>query len=158
MILQTERLYLREMTYDDRFELCEILQDEETMYAYEHAFSDEEVDVWMQRNFDRYRDYGFGLWAVVRRDTDEFLEVLEIGYLFKRKHWHNGYATEAALGCKRYAFEVLKEREVFSIIRDINDASQRVAERVGMKKRGKLIKSYYGMDMPHYVFSVKRQS
>ena len=67
MILQTERLYLREMTYDDRFELCEILQDEETMYAYEHAFSDEEVDVWMQRNFDRYRDYGFGLWAVVRR-------------------------------------------------------------------------------------------
>ena len=73
MILQTERLYLREMTYDDRLELCEILQDKETMYAYEHAFSDEEVDVWMQRNFDRYRDYGFGLWAVVRRDTDEFL-------------------------------------------------------------------------------------
>lgn len=58
MILQTERLYLREMTYDDRLELCKILQDEETMYAYEHAFSDEEVDVWMQRNLDRYRDYG----------------------------------------------------------------------------------------------------
>ena len=170
MILQTERLYLREMTYDDRLELCKILQDEETMYAYEHAFSDEEVDVWMQRNLDRYRDYGFGLWAVVRRDTDEFLgqtglsiqrwcdvEVLEIGYLFKRRHWHKGYATEAASGCKRYAFEVLKELEVFSIIRDTNDASQRVAERDGMKKRGQFLKSYYGMDMLHYVFSVKRQ-
>ena len=47
---------------------------------------------------------------------------------------------------------------MFSIIRDTNYASQKVAERVGMKKRGKLIKSYYGMDMPHYVFSVKRQS
>lgn len=85
------------------------------------------------------------------------MEVLEIGYLFKRRHWHKGYATEAASGCKRYAFEVLKELEVFSIIRDTNDASQRVAERVGMKKRGQFLKSYYGMDMLHYVFSVKRQ-
>ena len=46
---------------------------------------------------------------------------------------------------------------MFSIIRDTNDASQRVAERVGMKKRGQFLKSYYGMDMLHYVFSVKRQ-
>lgn len=32
-------------------------------------------------------------------------QVLEVGYLLKRRHWHQGYAAEAAKGCKRYAFE-----------------------------------------------------
>ena len=38
MILETSRLALREMTMDDYIEISEILQDKETMYAYEHAF------------------------------------------------------------------------------------------------------------------------
>ena len=42
MILETERLYLRELNEADFGALCEILQDEETMYAYEGAFSDHE--------------------------------------------------------------------------------------------------------------------
>ena len=43
MILETERLYLREMNQSDFDSLCSILQDEDTMYAYEGAFSDDEV-------------------------------------------------------------------------------------------------------------------
>lgn len=43
MILETERLYLREMNQADFGSLCDILQDEDTMYAYEGAFSDSEV-------------------------------------------------------------------------------------------------------------------
>ncbi|GFI65740.1 hypothetical protein IMSAG185_01343 [Lachnospiraceae bacterium] len=43
MIFETERLYLREMNQADFHSLCQILQDEDTMYAYEGAFSDEEV-------------------------------------------------------------------------------------------------------------------
>ena len=39
--LETKRLLLREMTWEDRPAICAILQDKETMYAYEHAFSDE---------------------------------------------------------------------------------------------------------------------
>ncbi len=40
MILQTKRLYLREMNQGDFAALCEILQDKTVMYAYEHAFDD----------------------------------------------------------------------------------------------------------------------
>lgn len=49
MILQTERLLLREMTQEDFPALCCILQDEQTMYAYEGAFSDSEAQVWLDR-------------------------------------------------------------------------------------------------------------
>ena len=47
MILETERLYLREMNQSDFDSLCNILQDEDTMYAYEGAFSDDEVQEWL---------------------------------------------------------------------------------------------------------------
>ena len=49
MIIETDRLYLREMNQGDYEALCKILQDEEVMYAYEHAFTDNEVQEWLDR-------------------------------------------------------------------------------------------------------------
>lgn len=169
MILQTDRLYLREMEQTDFDALCKILQDPKVMYAYEHAFSEEEVQQWLDRQRARYRDYGFGLWAVIEKASGEMIgqcgltmqdcggrEVLEVGYLFRRAYWHRGFATEAAIACKEYAFQKLHAKEVYSIIRDSNIASQNVAIRNGMTICGTFIKHYYGMDMPHLLFSVRR--
>lgn len=170
MILETERLNLREIDQSDFRALCNILQDPNAMYAYEGAFSDEEVQEWLDRQILRYKKWGFGLWAVILKETGEMIgqcgltmqpwkdgEVLEIGYLFNRAFWHKGYATEAAKACKRYAFEVLKAEEVCSIIRDTNISSQKVALRNGMKKKDSLVKHYKGVDTPHYRFAVYRR-
>ena len=169
MILETERLYLREMNQSDFASLCRILKDDETMYAYEGAFSDDEVREWLYRQIARYQKWGFGLWAVILKDTNEMIgqcgltmqnwkddEVLEIGYLFERAHWHKGYASEAAKACKKYAFETLNASEVCSIIRDTNIASQNVAIRNGMTVKDKWTKHYRGMDMPHHRYVVYR--
>ena len=170
VIFETKRLYLRELNENDFGALCKILQDEETMYAYEGAFSDREVQEWLDKQLSRYREHGFGLWAVVLKETGEVIgqcgltmqtwkneKVLEIGYLFQRKFWHNGYASEAAAACKKYAFEVLKADEVCSIIRDTNIPSQRVAERNGMIKTDSWTKHYRGVDMPHFRFVVYKK-
>ena len=168
MILETERLYLREMNQADFNSLCNILQDGDTMYAYEGAFSDSEVQEWLDRQIARYQKWNFGLWAVILKETDEMIgqcgltmqpwketEVLEIGYLFNRLYWHKGYATEAAKACKKYAFEILKADEVCSIIRNTNIASQNVAIRNGMKRKDTWTKYYRGVDMPHYRYVVQ---
>jgi RimJ/RimL family protein N-acetyltransferase len=168
MILETERLYLREMNQADFSSLCKILQDKDVMYAYEHAFDDDEAQEWLEKQIMRYNQYGFGLWAVILKEDSEMIgqcgltmqdcnnrQVLEVGYLFQKAFWHKGYASEAAIACKKYAFEVLSADEVFSIIRDTNIASQNVAKRNGMTVTDRFIKHYYGVDMPHLVFSVK---
>ena len=170
MTLETERLLLREMTQEDYPALAEIMQDREAMFAYEHAFSDEETQAWLNRILARYRTDGFGLWAAVLKTSGEMIgqcgltrqdvsgrEVLEIGYLFQRKHWKQGYAIEAARACKAYAFDTLHANEVYSIVRDNNVASMNVAIRNGMTIRCRFIKHYYGIDMPHFAFSIREE-
>ena len=167
--METERLYLRKLTLADRAALCETLQDKEAMYAYEHAFSDEEADAWLARQIARYREDGFGLWAVIRKEDGAFLgqcgitmqdvrgeRVPEIGYLLARRYWHMGYATEAARACKQYAFETLGLPAVYSIIRENNLPSRRVAERNGMRVVDTLVKHYYGFAMPHLVYRIEK--
>jgi len=167
MIFETERLLLREMTNEDLPALSEILQDEQAMYAYEGAMSDAETQQWLDKQLARYKQDGFGLWAVVLKEMGKMIgqcglswqdaegkRVLEIGYLMNRAYWHKGYAAEAAKGCKRFAFEVLNAAEVCSIIRDTNHASMNVAIRMGMTIRGHFVKHYRGVDMPHLIFSV----
>ena len=164
-ILETERLILRELSPADETAIRRVLQDEAVMYAYEHAFSDEEVHAWLQNQLRRYREDGFGLWGVVLKESGALIgqcgltrqqveekKVVEVGYLFEKEFWHRGYATEAAVACKEYAFGTLGFGEVYSIIRDNNLPSRRVAERNGMRVCGEIVKHYYGMDMPHLVY------
>lgn len=171
MRIETKRLILREMTENDLPALRKILQDKEVMYAYEHAFSEEEVIKWFENQLRRYREDGFGLWAAVLKDSGEMIgqcgityqdlgneRVPETGYLFQKKFWHSGYAAEAAQACNRYAFAVLGMAEIYSIIRDNNLPSRKVAERNGMEICGSITKHYYGIDMPHVVYRLKRQT
>jgi len=168
IIIRTERTYLRRLKQSDFHDLCRMLKDKDVMYAYEHAFSDEEAHAWLDRQLKRYEDYDFGLWAVILKENGELIgqcgitmqdagdrQVMEIGYLLCKEHWHKGYAAEAACACRDYAFEVLGAEEVYSIIRDSNISSQNVAKRMGMEVCGGFIKHYYGMDMPHLLFRVR---
>ena len=66
------------------------------MYAYEGAFSDQEVQEWLDRQIYRYQKWNFGLWAAVLKETDKMIgecglsfqqwkdqDVLEFVYLFE---------------------------------------------------------------------------
>ena len=168
MMLVTERLTLREMTWEDWTGIAAMLQDPAVMYAYEHAFSEAEVREWMERQMGRYETWGFGLWAVRERATGALVgqcgitmqewegrPVPEVGYLLRRDRWGRGYATEAAKAALDFAFDTLHFPAVYAIIRDSNAPSQAVAGRLGMEPVGTQLKHYCGMDMPHTVFCAR---
>ena len=171
MILETDRLQLFEMELADLPALAAILQDPKVMYAYNGAFNDAETLAWMEKQRQRYQESGLGLWGMFLKDTRQMIGqcgitrqeyqdrlVPEIGYLLARKYWHQGYAIEAAKACREYGFHTLHFDKLYSIIRDTNLASQKVALRNGMQPVGTLVKHYRGAVMPHIVFCTEQKN
>ena len=144
-ILETPRLYLREMTADDFDALYCVLADPGIMQHYPYAFDEERVRDWISRNIARYQRNGFGLWAVCLKDTGEMIgdcgltlqkidgEMLpEIGYHIRRDCQRMGYAREAAAAVRDWAFRNTDYPAVYSYCKYTNEPSIRTAEAIGM--------------------------
>jgi len=168
-ILETDRLLLRYLTVDDIDDLKIMLQDIEVMYAWEHAFSIEEVNEWLEKNLKRYKEDGVGYFAAIDKNTMNFvgqigilfcninnIREVEIGWILKKEFWHNGYATEGAKVCRDYIFNILKMNEITITIRPENISSCKVAEKIGAKVVGEYIKKYNNMDMLHLIYKIYR--
>jgi len=145
-IIETERLYLRELLIDDKKDLMKVLSNPESMKFYPNPFSEEEVERWIQWNIENYKKYKHGLWAVILKEGQVFIgdcgitmqnigdeTVPEIGFHIIKEYCNKGFATESALACKEYAFKVLHYHEVFSYTTVRNNPSQKVAEKIGMQ-------------------------
>lgn len=164
-ILETARLMLREFVPEDAPDLAKILSDPETMRFYPAPYDQEGVQQWIERNRERYKKDGVGLWAINVKSTNELIgdcgvilqevdgELLyEIGYHLRRDCWGQGLATEAALACRDWAFANLQVDRLISLIRPENWPSRRVAERNGMTMWKEI--SWRGLQ--HCMYSIRR--
>lgn len=134
------------MNMGDINNLLGIFSDPEAMRFYPSTKGETETIEWIQKQFDRYHEDGHGFWVCTLKETGEFAgqcgllkqEVdgkneIEIGYLFLRRLWGRGLATEAAKSCRDYGFSHFGYKRLVSLIDPANTPSIRVAERVGMK-------------------------
>lgn len=145
MRIDSERLFLREMTMDDFDALYKVLADREIMQHYPYTFDEERVRAWIQRNMDRYKEFGFGLWAVCLKETGEMIgdcgltlqniegEMLpEIGYHIRADQQRKGYAREAAAAVRDWAFANTDYPALYSYCKYTNVPSYKTAEAIGM--------------------------
>ena len=121
------------MTHDDFDALYKVLADPAIMQHYPYAFDDARVKGWIARNIDRYRIFGFGLWAVCLRATGEMIgdcgltmQLIgdqikpEIGYHIRADHQRRGYAAEAAKAVRDWAFENTPFNILYSYMKHTN--------------------------------------
>ena len=147
--IETERLFLREMTDEDFDALRRVLGDADIMCHYPYAFDDGRIQNWIARNRERYRVFGFGLWAVCRRDTREMIgdcgltmQLIdgqirpEIGYHIRADLQRQGYATEAARAVRDWTFENTPFQVVYSYMKAENLPSIRTARVYGCTEAG----------------------
>lgn len=146
-MLETDRLLLREFSMEDFDALYEIVSDAETMQHYPAPFDAEKTRNWILWNLDNYKKYGFGLWAVVLKETGEFIgdcgvtmqnidgDILpEIGYHIHKKHWRKGFAKEAAGAVRDWVFLNTSYDTVYSYMKYTNIASYSTAAANGMHR------------------------
>ena len=145
-ILETERLFLREMNMSDYDALYRVLADPVIMGHYPYAFDESRVRGWIERNMNRYRENGFGLWAVCLKETGEMIGdcgltlqningkmLPEIGYHIRRDCQRRGYAGEAAKAVRDWAFRNTDYPALYSYCKYTNVPSIKTAEAVGMR-------------------------
>ena len=148
VILETERLLLREMNDDDFSALKTILSDPENMKYYPKPYDDDGVQRWIDWCKDCYQKYGFGLWAVILKETGEMIgdcgvsmqlingeEKPEIGYQLRLDYHRKGIGKEMTRAVKDYFFTHFDFDEVYSYMEANNLPSYKTAEANGMTFR-----------------------
>ena len=121
---------------------------------------------WIEWNIQNYQKYGFGIWAVVLKETGEFIgdcgltiqnidgELLpEIGYHINKRYWRQGFGSEAARAVRDWTFENTKYDSLYSYMKYTNVESYSTAISNGMKK----IKEYPDeKNKISYVYAITR--
>lgn len=149
MTIETERLFLREMKENDFDALYEVLADADIMQHYPYTFDESRVRNWIQRNIERYRIFGFGLWAVCLKETGKMIgdcgltmqliggEIKpEIGYHIRSDKQRNGYAKEAAIAVRDWTFNNTPFQIIYSYMKYTNEPSVKTAISYGCKLVG----------------------
>ena len=146
MILETERLLVRPWSAGDRAAFASMAQDVEMMRFITRGkpFSEQDVDEFLARQARQLAEHGVCMGAMVEKSSGRVVGVagvqplgttgdLEIGWWVMRDLWGRGYATEAGGAAARHVLETLARPRVMAIIDPGNDASVRVATRLGLR-------------------------
>lgn len=170
IVLETERLILRRLVIEDLNDLFVLYSDPEIRKYFPDGaknFNDTKEELeWYLNGHPEHPE--LGLWATIHKETGKFigrcgllpweidgkLEV-EIAYLLDKTYWHQGLATDAALGIMKYGFENLNLSRLICLMHPENLASRRVAERIGMKLENR-VDGIAGDSFPTLIYSISR--
>jgi len=150
-VITTPRLGLRRWKESDLPLVIAMNQDKEVMLYFPSTLSAEESLEFFLRIQRQIEDLGFGLWAVEKLDSKEYIgftgfsipafesfftPCVEIGWRLRKEYWGRGYATEAALASLTHGFEKWEWDRIVSFTSVFNLPSERVMQKIGMTKQG----------------------
>lgn len=168
---ESDRLILRELLPEDAQGIFEMDSDAEVhQYLGNKPITTlEESRASINYIRQQYIDNGIGRWAVIEKETNQFIgwsglkliteltnghiNYYDLGYRFIKKYWGKGYATESARASISYAFNQLNADEVYAIADIDNLASVKVLEKLGLKRIN--IFEYDGK--PHHWLKIEKQ-
>jgi RimJ/RimL family protein N-acetyltransferase len=150
--IRTERLLMRRWRESDREPFAALNGDPETMRYLLGTLDRAESDAFVDRIESRFREQGYGLWALEVVETGTFIGFtglnpmpegvpgeggVEVGWRLARHAWHRGYATEAAKAALAVAFDGVGLMEIWSMTAVINEPSRAVMRRIGLAEVAK---------------------
>ena len=141
MYIETDRMVIRDFTMDDLNDLHDIFGDNETMKNCEPAYTVEKTADFLQKFCIEKR----GAVAAVHKDTSKIIgyilfkeydeEVYEIGWIFNKDYWRQGYAFESCKAVIDYAFDSMNIHKIFAEAID-GIKSVGLMKKLGMRSEG----------------------
>jgi HAD superfamily hydrolase (TIGR01549 family) len=157
-IFTTERLILRELTVEDNIALCKICDKPGVR---EHL-KDYSGDLMLERTKleayikNVYHFYGFGLWGIFLKETNQLIgrcgieykilhqqAIYELGYLLDTDYQNLGYASEAVTATIQYGFQKLSIDRIIAVIDKNNVSSEQLAKKIGLKPVNEIIRNQH---------------
>ncbi len=144
IVAETPRLILREMCSADAEPFFRLNADPEVIrYTGDTAFADIEAAKTFLSAYDHYRLYGFGRWALIHKEQQDFIgwcglkfspdkNEVDVGYRLFHSQWNKGFATEAALASIDLGFKQFNLPDIVGRCMKENSASIRVLEKCGL--------------------------
>ncbi len=151
VIIETERLIIREIQPTDFDEMFELHADPEVhRYLGNKTITDQEkLMEAMESLRQQYIDFGVGRWAMIDKKTKEFIgwtgleyvtkevnnhkNFYDLGYRLIKRFWGQGFATESAFASVDYAFDKLNATEIYAMADIENKGSNKILKKVGLK-------------------------
>jgi RimJ/RimL family protein N-acetyltransferase len=144
ILLETNRLILREISKDDKKYLSEILQNPDVILPYYEIFSDNSLNEFMIDNLLQYKKNRVGIFAVIMKCELKFIgiigvkkvkfegydEIYELSFALKKNYWGKGYAFEGVSSYLEYVESVLDISEVFACIQCENSRAIRLIKKL----------------------------
>jgi len=155
IILETERLKVVVPTVDSFSDWQRLLSDPDVIkYIGDGNPKDNEaVKEILLKSIKHYEDFGFCLFDIYEKDSNEFVgesgliylaldkrnEDIEVGYTLHNKYWGKGYATELADAFIKWGFNKLNLNKIVACCIPDNTPSSNVMKKCGMNYKGKYL-------------------
>ena len=152
-ILETKRLIAYAPNKNSLDNRLKLLSDPEVArYLRDGNVQPKEViEAFVKRNADHYHQFGFCLFDIYEKDTNEFIgdaglihlalnsknKDVELGYRLAKKYWNKGYATELGEAFIKWGFEEHKLEKIVACCKEKNTASSNVMKKCHMQYGGK---------------------
>lgn len=145
----SERLGFRNWVEEDKAKMGIINADPMVMEYFPSIPNQKQTDEFVDRMMSEFAEYGYCYFAVDRLDNGDFIGFIgilnqdfesdftpcvDIGWRLSKKEWGKGFATEGASACLDFAFNTLNRDAILSICPAINDKSEKVMKKIGMRK------------------------
>jgi RimJ/RimL family protein N-acetyltransferase len=167
VILETKRLLLRHLALSDLDDLFALYSDPDVVRYIPDAprtLDETREDLeWFMNGHPKFPE--LGLWGTIHKETAQFIgrcgllpwkidgrDEVEVAFALSKAYWGQGLATEVAQALVRYGFEHLRLSRLICVIERENQASIRVASKIGMTFE-KEAKDEYG---PFLVYAINK--
>ncbi|MFD1314050.1 GNAT family N-acetyltransferase [Namhaeicola litoreus] len=150
-IFTSERIGFRNWIKEDLSEFAMMNADAQVMEHFPNILTLSETKDFIKRLQDHYIEHGHNYFAAELIETGEFIgfiglayqdyptkytPAVDVGWRLKNSAWGKGFATEGAERCLKFGFEELKLKRIISTCTEINTRSERVMNKIGMRKVG----------------------